>query len=70
MAIVVDEAHVTESWKDDFRKDYGELETLRIIAGTGIPWLALAATCSTRTFEIIYQSLEMGGSRPFYGIDQ
>ena len=69
MAIVVDEAHVIESWKDDFRKDYGELETLRIIAGTEIPWLALTATCSTRTFEIIYQSLGMGGRRPFYGID-
>ena len=69
MAIVVDEAHVIESWKDDFRKDYGELETLRIIAGTEIPWLALTATCSTQTFEIIYQSLGMGGRRPFYGID-
>jgi superfamily II DNA helicase RecQ len=69
VAIVVDEAHVIESWKDDFRKDYGELETLRIIAGTEIPWLALTATCSTRTFEIIYKSLGMGGHRPFYGID-
>lgn len=69
VAIVVDEAHVIESWKDDFRKDYGELETLRIIAGTEIPWLALTATCSTRTFEIIYQSLGMGGRRPFYGLD-
>ena len=69
MAIVVDEAHVIESWKDEFRKDYGELETLRIIAGTEIPWLALTATSSTRTFEIIYRSLAMGGQRPFYGID-
>jgi superfamily II DNA helicase RecQ len=69
VAIVVDEAHVIESWKDDFRKDYGELETLRIIAGTEIPWLALTATCTTRTFETIYQSLGMGGQRPFYGID-
>ena len=45
MAVVVDEAHVIESWKDEFRKDYGELETLRSIAGTEIPWLALTATC-------------------------
>ena len=68
VAMVVDEAHVIESWKDEFRKDYGELESLKIIAGTEIPWLALTATCSTKTFEIIYQTLGMG-SRPFYGID-
>ena len=47
VAIVVDEAHVIESWKDEFRKDYGKLETLRIIAGTEIPWLTLTATSST-----------------------
>lgn len=68
VSIVVDEAHVIETWKDEFRKDYGELETLRIISGIEIPWLALTATCSTRTFEIIYDSLGMG-KRPFYGID-
>jgi hypothetical protein len=45
--MVVDEAHVIESWKDQFRKDYGELQMLRIIVGTEIPWLALTATCST-----------------------
>ena len=69
IAIVVDEAHVIEDWKDEFRKDYGELDILRICAGAEIPWLALTATCSTRTFEIIYTTLGMGGDRPFYGID-
>ena len=54
IAITVDEAHVIEAWMDEFRKDCGELETLRIVAGTEIPWLALTATCSTKTFEIIY----------------
>jgi len=66
--MVVDEAHVIEAWKAEFRKDYGELETLKIITGNEIPWLALTATCSTKTFETIYQTLGMG-VRPFYGID-
>ncbi|CAA7264380.1 unnamed protein product [Cyclocybe aegerita] len=69
VAMVVDEAHVIEAWKDEFRKDYGELAALKIIVGTEVPWLALTATCSTRTFEIIYTTLGMGESRPFHGID-
>ncbi|CAA7268909.1 unnamed protein product [Cyclocybe aegerita] len=67
--MVVDEAHVIEAWKDEFRKDYGELAALKIIVGTEVPWLALTTTCSTQTFEIIYTTLGMGESRPFYGID-
>lgn len=69
MAMVVDEAHVIEAWKAEFRKDYGELETLKIIMGNEIPWLALTGTCSTKTFETIYQTLGMGGTRLFYGLD-
>jgi superfamily II DNA helicase RecQ len=69
VAIVVDEAHVIEAWKDEFRKDYGELETLKVIAGTEIPWLSLTGTCSTKTFKTIYKTLGMGGARPFYGLD-
>ena len=29
VAMVVDEAHVIGTWKVDFQKDYGELETLK-----------------------------------------
>jgi superfamily II DNA helicase RecQ len=39
VAMVVDEAHVIEAWKVGFQKEYGELETLKIIMGN---WLALA----------------------------
>ena len=42
---------------------------LKIIMGNEIPWLALTGTCSTKTFETIYKTLGMGGTRPFYGID-
>ena len=68
--MVVDEAHVIEDWKNEFRKDYGELEILKIIMGIEIPWLAVTGTCSSETFETIYRTLGMGGGRPFYGVDR
>ncbi|CAA7263912.1 unnamed protein product [Cyclocybe aegerita] len=34
VAVVIDKAHVIEAWKDEFRKDYGELAALNIIVGT------------------------------------
>ena len=68
--VAVDEAHVIEDWAVNFRKDYAELEALRVIIGSEIPWLALTATCPTSTFETIYRSLRMGLHRQFYGIDR
>ena len=68
--MVVDGAHVIEDWKTEFRKDYGELQTLQIIMGIEIPWLALTGTCSTEIFHTIYRTLGMGGTRPFWGIDR
>ncbi|KAF9484988.1 hypothetical protein BDN70DRAFT_796695, partial [Pholiota conissans] len=47
---VVDEARVIEAWKEMFRKDYRELETLGIATGTEIPWLAFTATYLTKKF--------------------
>ena len=70
ISMVVDEAHVIEDWKNEFRKDYGELEILKIIMGIEIPWLAVTGTSSTETFETIYQTLGMGSARPFYGVDR
>lgn len=69
IALAVDEAHVIETWAKTFRKDYAELQTLRIIIGSEIPSVALTATCSTATFKTIYESLRMGTARNFYGID-
>ncbi|KAF8988409.1 hypothetical protein BDQ17DRAFT_1435027 [Cyathus striatus] len=62
IAMNVDEGHVIEEWKDAFRKDYGELGMLRILAGDEIPWVSLMGTCSTKTFETIYTALGMGGA--------
>ncbi|KAF8164697.1 hypothetical protein B0H34DRAFT_649569 [Crassisporium funariophilum] len=69
IAMVVDEAHIIEAWKAEFCKDYGELETLKVIMGTEIPWLALTGTCSAKTFKTIYQTLGMGGARPCFGLN-
>ena len=65
MVVQVDEAHVIEDWKNEFRKDYSELEILKITMGIEIPWLAVTRTSSTETFETIYRTLGMGGARPF-----
>ena len=69
IVFAVDEAHVIKHWKDSFRKDYDELQTLKVISGAEIPWMALTATCTTSAFETIYDTLGMGGSRRFWGID-
>ncbi|KAF8995221.1 hypothetical protein BDQ17DRAFT_1250949 [Cyathus striatus] len=69
VALTVDETHVIEEWKDEFRKDYGELATLRTLIGMEIPCMGLTGTCSTKTFETVHATLAMGGTQPFYGID-
>lgn len=71
ISLVVDEAHVIQVWAVDsgFRKDYAELETLKTIAGTEIPWTAVSATMPTRIFETVFTSLRMGVDRPFWGMD-
>ncbi|KAF8996926.1 P-loop containing nucleoside triphosphate hydrolase protein [Cyathus striatus] len=68
IAMTLDEMHVIKEWKDYFRKAYGELRILKVLAGIEIPWVGLTGTCSTKTFEIIYTTLVMGGAQPFYGI--
>lgn len=42
LSFIVDKAHVTQEWKDDFRKAYGELGTLKTIAGPDLPWAAVS----------------------------
>ena len=67
--VLVDEAHVIHEWAEDFRKDYGELKTLRVILGNNVPWWALSATFTNAIFKTIYKTLSFGTSRPFWGID-
>ena len=67
--VLVDEAHVISEWGTGFRKDYGELKTLQIIVGDGVPWWALSATFTDDIFKEVYKKLGFGTRRPFWGID-
>lgn len=68
-AIVVDEAHCINEWgHDDFRPLYRQLDRLRSFTGQDVPFLACTATCTTETFDLIWDTLAFG-NRPFWGID-
>lgn len=67
--VLVDEAHVIAEWADNFRKDYNELKTLRVILGDKVPWWALSATFTSTIFKKVYETLTFGTSRAFWGID-
>jgi hypothetical protein len=69
LGVLVDEAHVIHEWAATFRKDYGELKTLRVILGNNVPWWALSATFTNAIFKTVYNTLSFGTSRPFWGID-
>ena len=68
-AIVVDEAHcIAERGGEDFRAAYRLLETLRSYTGHEVPVVACTATCTTKTFDLIWTALGYG-HRPFWGLD-
>ncbi|KAH9922989.1 P-loop containing nucleoside triphosphate hydrolase protein [Fomitopsis serialis] len=68
-AVVIDEAHCVDEWgKDDFRKQYRQLKYLRHYTGHSIPFVACTATCSSATFDTLWETLGYG-YRPFWGID-
>jgi hypothetical protein len=67
--VYVDEAHVLAEWKDDFRKAYGQLDTLSIMLGSQVPWGGGSATLGTAEFETVFKALRLGVHRPFWGLD-
>ena len=71
LALLVDEGHVIHEWahKTNFRNDYTELKTLRVILGGNVSWWALSATFTDPIFRTVYETLSFGTSRPFWGID-
>lgn len=66
--IAIDEAHLIQEWGDDFRIQYKNIHLLRTHTGRDIPFLAVTATATTKTFDVIWNSLQYG-CRPFWGID-
>lgn len=67
-AVIIDEAHCIVEWGVDFRKEYSGLARLRDYIGQEVPVMACTATCSTKTFNILWTSLKFG-YRPFWGLD-
>jgi len=59
-AIVVDEAHCIDEWGEEFRPQYRELSRLRHYTGQDVPFVACTATCTSKTFDIIWHSLGYG----------
>ena len=59
-AIVVDEAHCIDEWDEEFRPQYRQLSTLRHYTGQDVPFVACTVTCTSKTFDIIWQSLGFG----------
>ena len=68
LGFILDEAHVTQSWKDDFRKAYGDLGVLKTVAGSDLPWAAVSATMPTQVLNTVGDLLKFG-TRPFWGAD-
>ncbi|KAI0719665.1 hypothetical protein C8Q72DRAFT_751539, partial [Fomitopsis betulina] len=66
---VVDEAHVIYTWSKGFCIDYGELWQLCVVTGVDIPWALFSATFPTEIFSFCGWSLQMGSTRPLWGID-
>ena len=68
-ALAVDEAHCIEEWgTDEFRPHYRSLSVLRHFTGQEIPFVSFTATCTTATFDRLWESLAYG-FRPFWGLD-
>ena len=60
-AVIMNEAHCVEEWGvDSFRPQYRALCNLRHFTGQEVPFLACTATCTTRTFDQLWQSLGYG----------
>ena len=62
--IAIDEAHCVSSWGHDFRKDYLQLNRLKV-AFPGVPRIALTATANARTRADIVARLELSDPTEF-----
>lgn len=59
VALVIDEAHCVKTWGDKFRVAFAEIGTLRSIIPSGVNILALTATASKSTFNVVVKRLAM-----------
>ena len=59
VAVVVDEAHCVKTWGDEFRTAFAHIGELRSLIPSRINILALTATATSRTLNIVTQRLSM-----------
>ena len=59
MAIVIDEAHCIQSWGDEFRTAFAEIRNIRSIIPKRVKIMALTATATQSTLEIIIDRLAL-----------
>lgn len=55
--LVVDEAHCVKTWGDEFRRAFSKIGDLRSILPASINVMALTATPTVETFDIVSQLL-------------
>jgi superfamily II DNA helicase RecQ len=67
-ALIVDEAHCIDEWGEEFCPMYKQLHRIRNFTGQEVPFVACTATCATRTFNVIWNSLAFR-HWPFWGLD-
>lgn len=59
VAVVVDEAHCIQTWGEKFRRSFSKLGELRSLIPSGVNIMALTATATTTTFEIVKEKLSL-----------
>ena len=59
VALVVDEAHCVKTWGDTFRYIFAEIGTLRSLISNHVKMMALTATCTSETLQIVKDRLSM-----------
>ena len=55
--VVVDEAHLVKQWGTKFRPAYAQLNVLRSLLGSAIPWFACSATLHRSTLNDLKQNI-------------
>ena len=59
VAIIIDEAHCIKTWGEKFRRSFSKLGELRSLIPIGVKIMALTATATCLTFDIIRERLSL-----------
>ena len=59
VALIVDEAHCVKTWGDEFRTAFASIGDLRSLLPANVAIMALTATASEETFEVVSKRLSM-----------